>query len=395
MAALRNREMGDFLNIIKDDLDDIDLNYYFVKGSDEERMLYLKKHFKYFNFKEINESKLIDAFNNPNEKYYYFISKLSTFSFFENTIPFTQSLMVSLKTLNNVNVVLLSEHESVDEENFIKLNEFIDRHHIDGTKIHLINNNSLLNFYKSKYNSNINVLSTKYLPIFYSKLLNKHKIEFSINREFLFMCHNKRMKSHRIAVLAFLKKTNIINDVDWSFIFDSESNVDYNLSPTLKEEIEIILKNGNVKSKYEIDHVFKFGDLGDYICEDTFRNAYLNITTETNFITEDVHITEKSFKPFFFYQIPIFLSSAFHVKNLKEIYGFDLFEDVVNHDYDNETNFKKRFSLVCDEINRIYNNRDEIKKFIINNKERFLKNNEIVSNLINDKTDYNYFESLI
>ena len=387
--------MGNFLNIIKDDLDDIDLNYYFVKGSDEERMLYLKKHFKYFNFKEINESKLIDAFNNPNEKYYYFISKLSTFSFFENTIPFTQSLMVSLKTLNNVNVVLLSEHESVDEENFIKLNEFIDRHHIDGTKIHLINNNSLLNFYKSKYNSNINVLSTKYLPIFYSKLLNKHKIEFSINREFLFMCHNKRMKSHRIAVLAFLKKTNIINDVDWSFILDSESNVDYNLSPTLKEEIEIILKNGNVKSKYEIDHVFKFGDLGDYICEDTFRNAYLNITTETNFITEDVHITEKSFKPFFFYQIPIFLSSAFHVKNLKEIYGFDLFEDVINHDYDNETNFKKRFSLVCDEINRIYNNRDEIKKFIINNKERFLKNNEIVSNIINDKTDYNYFESLI
>ena len=387
--------MGNFLNIIKDDLDDIDLSYYFVKGSDEERMLYLKKHFKYFNFKEINESKLIDAFNNPNEKYYYFISRLSTFSFFENTIPFTELLMVSLKTLNNVNVVLLSEHESIDEENFIKLNDFIDRHNIDGTKIHLINNNSLLNFYKSKYNSNINVLSTKYLPIFYSKLLNKHKIEFSTNREFLFMCHNKRMKSHRLAVLAFLKKTNIINDVDWSFMFDSESNVDYNLSPTLKEEIEIILKNGNVKSKYEIDHVFKFGDLGDFICEDTFRNAYLNITTETNFITEDVHITEKSFKPFFFYQIPIFLSSAFHVKNLKEIYGFDLFEDVVNHDYDNETNFKKRFSLVCDEINRIYNNRDEIKKFIINNKERFLKNNEIVSNIINDRTDYNYFESLI
>ena len=387
--------MGNFLNIIKDNLDDIDLSYYFVKGSDEERMLYLKKHFKYFNFKEINESKLIDAFNNPNEKYYYFISKLSTFSFFENTIPFTELLMVSLKTLNNVNVVLLSEHESVDEENFIKLNDFIDIHNIDGTKIHLINNNSLLNFYKSKYNSNINVLSTKYLPIFYSKLLNKHKIEFSVNREFLFMCHNKRMKSHRLAVLAFLKKTNIINDVDWSFMFDSESNVDYNLSPTLKEEIDIILKNGTVKSKYEIDHVFKFGDLGDYICEDTFRNAYLNITTETNFITEDVHITEKSFKPFFFYQIPIFLSSAFHVKNLKEIYGFDLFEDVVNHDYDNETNFKKRFSLVCNEINRIYNNRDEIKKFIINNKERFLKNNEIVSNIINDRTDYNYFESLM
>ena len=387
--------MGDFLNIIRDDLDTISFEHYFLKGDDDERMSILKRHFRYFKFNKYKECILLDAYENPNEKYYYFISNLSTFSFFENTIPFTESLMTALKTLKNVYIVLLNEHESVDEENFIKLNDFMERHHIDGTKIHLINNNSLLNFYKSKYDSHINVLSTKYLPIFYSKLLNKHKIEFSVNREFLFMCHNKRMKSHRLAVLAFFKKTNIINDVDWSFVFDSESNVDYNLSPTLKEEIDTILKNGTVKSKYEIDHVFKFGDPGDYICEDTFRNAYLNITTETNFITEDVHITEKSFKPFFFYQIPIFLSSAFHVKNLKEIYEFDLFEDVVNHDYDNETNFKKRFSLVCDEINRIYNNRDEIKKFIINNKERFLKNNEIVSNIINDRTDYNYFESLM
>jgi hypothetical protein len=395
VAALRDREMGDFLNIIGDDLDVIDFEHYFVKGDDVERMSYLKKHFEYFKFNKYKECTLLDAYKNPNEKYYYFISRLSTFSFFENTIPFTESLITGLKTLNNVNIILLSEHESVDEENFIKLNDFLIRYNINGNKIHLINNNSLLNFYKSKHNSEINVLSTKFLPIFYSKLLNKHKIEFSTNREFLFMCHNKRMKSHRVGVLAFLKKTNIINDVDWSFVFDSESSIDYDLSSTLKEEIGVILKNGSVKSKYEIDHVFKFGDPGDYICEDTFSNAYLNITTETNFITEDVHITEKSFKPFFFYQIPIFLSSAFHVKKLKEIYGFDLFEDVVNHNYDNETNFKKRFSLVCDEINRIYNNRDEIKKFIINNKERFLKNNEIVSNIINDKTDYNYFESLM
>ena len=387
--------MGDFLNIIGEDLDTISFEHYFLKGDDDERMSNLKRHFRHFKFNKYKECTLLDAYENPNEKYYYFISRLSTFSFFENTIPFTESLMTALKTLNNVYVVLLSEHESVDEENFIKLNEFLIRLDIDGSKIHLINNNSLLNFYKSKYNSTINVLSTKFLPIFYSKLLNKHKIEFSTDREFLFLCHNKRMKSHRVNILAFLKKTNIIKETDWSFVFDADTNIDFDLSPSLKEEVDIILKNGTVKSKYEIDHVYKFGDLGDYICQDTFRNSFINITTETNFITEDIHITEKSFKPFFFYQIPIFLSSAFHVKNLKEIYGFDLFEDVVNHDYDNETNFKKRFSLVCDEIERIYNNKDEIKKFIINNQDRFLKNSEIVSNIINDKTDYNYFESLM
>ncbi len=387
--------MGDFLNIIGDDLDVIDFEHYFVKGDDIERMSYLKKHFGYFKFNKYKECTLLDAHENPNEKYYYFISRLSTFSFFENTMPFTEPLMTGLKTLNNVNIILLNEHESVDEENFIKLNDFLIRHNINGNKIHLINNNSLLDFYKLKHNSEINVLSTKFLPIFYSKLLNKHRIEFSADREFLFLCHNKRMKSHRVNILAFLKKTNIIKETDWSFVFDADTNIDFDLSPSLKEEVDTTLKNGTVKSKYEVNHVFKFGDLGDYICEDTFRNSFVNITTETNFITEDVHITEKSFKPFFFYQIPIFLSSAFHVKNLKEIYGFDLFEDVVNHDYDNETNFKKRFSLVCDEIERIYNNKDKIKKFIINNQDRFLKNSEIVSNIINDKADYNYFESLM
>jgi hypothetical protein len=176
VAALRDREMGDFLNIIGDDLDVIDFEHYFVKGDDVERMSYLKKHFEYFKFNKYKECTLLDAYKNPNEKYYYFISRLSTFSFFENTIPFTESLITGLKTLNNVNIILLSEHESVDEENFIKLNDFLIRYNINGNKIHLINNNSLLNFYKSKHNSEINVLSTKFLPIFYSKLLNKHKI---------------------------------------------------------------------------------------------------------------------------------------------------------------------------------------------------------------------------
>ena len=164
--------MGDFLNIIKDNLDTISFEHYFFKDSDDERISNLKRHFRYFKFNKYKECTLLDAYQNSNEKYYYFISSLSTFSFFENTIPFTESLMTALKTLNNVYVVLLNEHESVDEENFIKLNEFLIRLEINGTKIHLINNNSLLNFYKSKHNSDINVLSTKFLPIFYSIISN-------------------------------------------------------------------------------------------------------------------------------------------------------------------------------------------------------------------------------
>jgi hypothetical protein len=42
--------MGDFLNIIKDNLDTISFEHYFFKDSDDERISNLKRHFRYFKF---------------------------------------------------------------------------------------------------------------------------------------------------------------------------------------------------------------------------------------------------------------------------------------------------------------------------------------------------------
>ena len=90
----------------------------------------------------------------------------------------------------------------------------------------------------------------------------------------------------------------------------------------------------------------------------SIENSYVNIVTESTFIDSElvVHITEKSFRPFYFYQFPIFVASHHHVKHLKEIYGFDMFEDIINHSYDDLVNHRDRFFEIIKEIKRLNEN---------------------------------------
>ena len=157
---------------------------------------------------------------------------------------------------------------------------------------------------------------------------------------------------------------------------------------------------GNKKSKFESYLDFDNGnhryDYEDAYKVKTYPKSYINITTETNYESPYiVHITEKTFNPFNFYQIPIFVATYQHVKYLRDLYGFDMFDDLINHDYDNEIDNKKRLFMIVDEIKRLSENPQKIKEFYLNNKDRFFKNREIIFKIPEDKKDYNFFQNLI
>jgi hypothetical protein len=122
-------------------------------------------------------------------------------------------------------------------------------------------------------------------------------------------------------------------------------------------------------------------DMVGYVTETSFQNAYINIVTETHFILgEGIHITEKSFKPFYYFQLPIFLALHNHVKTLKEEYGFYLFDDLINHSYDDERDDAKRFHMVVNEIKRLSNMREEISLYYKNNIDKLIHNHNIIKN---------------
>ena len=97
----------------------------------------------------------------------------------------------------------------------------------------------------------------------------------------------------------------------------------------------------------------------------------------------------------YFYQIPIFLASQNHVHFLRERYKFDVFDDIINHEYDLEFDNKKRFFKIFDEITRVFKNKDKVIKFYKKNEERFYNNRMKVLDIKNSTKDKEFFMGLI
>jgi hypothetical protein len=379
--------------------------------------------------------RLEEVKNNPNEKYYYVIDHANSNlcralscgpvdnwekiqAVIDRKPPIGDEVMEYLRNQDNFFLMMLTAHEPEGEQSFQCLKDFIDKHSIPPKKIFIVNNNSKLNELKHKHELDINVHSIKFIPNSSNLTLSRIQSVFNENKEGkFFLCHNKSPKPHRYAILVLLKNQNILEDVNWSLVsgfkfkdelffchlFTKEDTQKYN------EEIEFFTSIDVKKSEYELQEKWFNPNSTEINVEGlphwmripekpvTFENSYVNIVTESSFIDSEsvVHITEKSFRPFYFYQLPIFVSSHNHVKYLKEIYGFDMFEDVINHSYDDVVDDRDRLFEVMKEIKRLDENKEKIKEFYKKNYDRFEKNKNIIFNILKNSDDYKFFRSLV
>jgi len=147
---------------------------------------------------------------------------------------------------------------------------------------------------------------------------------------------------------------------------------------------------------FDSDSAYWFNQY-EYLTLDCYKNSYINIVTETHykFIKNHVHITEKSFKPFYYFQLPIFLASYQHIKMMREEYNFHFFDDLIDHSYDDEIDDVKRFYMVIDEIKRLSNMREEISTYYKNNINKIIHNHIFVKTYPEKKIEENYFLNLI
>jgi hypothetical protein len=86
-------------------------------------------------------------------------------------------------------------------------------------------------------------------------------------------------------------------------------------------------------------------------------------------------LSEKSFKPLVFGQIPLFLCHGDQLKYLREM-DFDLFDDVIDHSYDLEPDPARRITLVVDQLEKICKqwSLDQMQRFKSDNMARFSHN---------------------
>lgn len=400
-------------NVIFEDLERFNHRFYFQGNKDtldvkHNRLGNILKNMKVTN---INLTSLSDSLANPDQNYFYIIHQVQNYYFIAEDFTFDQTLVDALKNQNNVFLIFLNEREIIEDDCFYQAVEKFKELGLDGRKYYFVNNNGLMDYYKDFLKFDVGTHSVRYLPMDMSSNLQKYPTENVLDKKFFFMCHNRRMKPHRYGVLSMLKKYKMLDDTDWSIIegenyrsfhlhdgivdIDPRKEIFTEMDRTfLDEEIRYFSQFEVRKSFYE--DFYERQEI-DWITihPESYVNSYVNIVTESNFESNDIHITEKAFKPFYFYQIPIIIGNYKYLQFFKERYDFDLFEDIIDLSYDLEPNHRKRFFMVFDEINKLYKNKEKLVKFYKENQDRFISNYQKAVDITNDTYDYDFFQHLI
>ncbi len=427
MASLRHWKMGSFLNLVYDDWPEdqqkpnpnCEKKFTEKFGSGEYNVFNnIDKILDAYIFPDYKMFRLKNVYKNPNKFYCYPIETgdfQAVFNAFGH-LPISDEVVKCLKECPNIRVLILNDTEYERKSTLQLLDSYIKDLDLDPKKFYWINNNSLLKRYKEELGTEINVHSSKHLAHTASIGLQLYKPEFVEDKSNIFLCHNRTPKAHRYALLTMMKKEGILDKgiTDWSFLMGYKGRqdvllggfyqrfFDVNTIVSLIPEINYFLDIVVRKSDYERDKTW-FNDIGlnpkipwgEAFELKTYQNAYFNITTESEFLEDDVvHISEKSFKALYFYQFPLFLASKGHVKVLREEFGFDLFDDVLNHSYDDIEDPKERFLRFYDEIRRILEQKNRLIEFYKNNKKRFEYNHKKVIAMKYDRNDVNLLRNL-
>ena len=374
----------------------------------------------------IKKFKLEDVYQNKDEIFYYPIKTSWGLSDIFQNIDLPKSVNKCLVECDNIKVLYIREHEPETRPDINALRMYCKKYRIPENRFIIISNNPKIDEYKKEFNSDFIFHRTNLLQMTSAAVWNELVSTFIPKKEGkFFCCFNKSPKRHRIATLMELKRYQILDYTNWSMIVDYRVGRDEKEPDVLLPEFEYylgdittkkgimdsVLSGGTKKSDYESNLQMVNGDFssvhkeeifgaggeaGGVLVPETkenFEQSYVNIVTESYFDDnwDAIHVTEKSTRPFFYYQIPIIMATQGHIKYMEETWGFDFYRDIIDHSYNDIEDGHKRFQAAIGEIKRINKKHDEIKKFYIENQERFEKNKQIVKNLPNDDTDLKFF----
>ena len=123
-----------------------------------------------------------------------------------------------------------------------------------------------------------------------------------------------------------------------------------------------------------------------------FRHCAVNIVTESSCQHEtnrwhSIFITEKTFKAFAMWQLPIWWAVPGLVTAVKNL-GFDVFDDIIDHSYDHERNQETRMQILIDEIQRL--NRLNLTQIRNNVHDRLAANWNRLAQIIEEQPEKNY-----
>jgi len=167
--------------------------------------------------------------------------------------------------------------------------------------------------------------------------------EYRINKVFehLFISYNNKSRYHRSEMIDELCKRDLLKDNLYSWIETSKQSHGW-------ERLGI----------YEFDcfddinkRIDNFDEGNKEFSVNLFdMNCFINIVTESDI--DALFITEKTYRQLLIGQ-PFLSLSAKHIHKTLKSYGFELYDEIFDYSFDDESDYKKRIKGIIDNVERL------------------------------------------
>lgn len=190
---------------------------------------------------------------------------------------------------------------------------------------------------------------------------NLQQIEPLSSRNTLFLLLARLPKLHRVRlVVKFLENeldkfsiiscgSSLAEEGERNDLFDSLVPAQFrNRFPMVLDDSRVDRHTGSTT----VEERFK-KCLINVVVESCFENCLYGTNGPDSHSWDRLFYTEKTDKCFYMGQIPVFLAKKGYATMLRDVYGFDIFDDIVDHSYDNIVDPMARIDAVAQECTRL------------------------------------------
>jgi len=208
--------------------------------------------------------------------------------------------------------------------------------------------------------------------------------EKNLDSDRTFLSLNRGWRDHRIVLLSVfygmeleefglvscMFKDKLTEHIPWY----KHTNLDDNHLQLVKHGFDKLTAQTQtiVGDIYNIGENDNVGNFNNYLVI-YYKETFVELIAETTFTEASFLITEKTQNSIYGSCFPIFFSSVGTVSFLRNM-GMDVFDDIVNHDYDTESDPMKRVWLAVELNKKLLTDLDFVKEKWIISKPRFDQN---------------------
>lgn len=217
---------------------------------------------------------------------------------------------------------------------------------------------------------------------------------------------NSGPRVHRILTISYLLSKDYADNGDFTFDLETElvkQPYQYKNLRQMPDELKASFSEGYEKFKRgEFNRLdipkFDYSDLDqsknyNQVLAPICQSYGVEIITGTMFFEKTPVLSEKEMQSVWSQTFPIYINGVGMVREMKKLFGLDLFEDIVDHSYDEIENHYERMTAAIDRNQHLLDGSTNIQELWSDNRGRFESNCEKLQTILFDENyqdNYNF-----